>query len=412
MRRPILALALAASAACASSTNPGERVPSELTELPRPLTAAERQVGTAGNAFAFALLGRLAAAQRNENVFVSPVSASMALGMLLNGAAGSTATEMRQALALGDAPLAQVNQGYHDLMKLLRELDPSVELRIANGIWVDRDLVVEQSFLAAAKQWFEADARIVNFLDPATKTAINSWVAQQTNDRIRTIMDDATGDEVMVLANAIYFKGAWRKRFDASQTHDAPFRGADGVQRTVKMMQAPKESFRYAETPDAHVAELPYGANAWSMVLVLPREGTNASDLAAGLTPAKWDAMLQGLQSRGGVELYLPRFKLEYKRKLNEDLKALGMRSAFIDGGADFTAMSPQGRQLFVTFVTQKTFVEVNEEGTEAAAATGVGVGVTSLPPQMRLDRPFLVAIREKLTGTMLFVGTINRLPE
>ncbi|HEX4932041.1 MAG TPA: serpin family protein, partial [Gemmatimonadaceae bacterium] len=242
MRRSAIAL-LVLSAACSAATNPVDRMPSELTQLPRPLSAAEKQVRTSGNAFAFSMLGRLAVAQRNENVFVSPVSASMALGMLLNGAAGNTATEMRQALALGDAPMAEVNQGYHDLMQLLRELDPGVELRIANGIWADAALPVNQSFLDAAKQYFEADARTVRFSDPATIAAINAWVSQHTNGRIKTIMDDATGDEVMVLANAIYFKGAWRKRFDAGQTTDAPFRGADGTSRTVKMMKVPAGSF-------------------------------------------------------------------------------------------------------------------------------------------------------------------------
>ncbi|HEY0996596.1 MAG TPA: serpin family protein [Gemmatimonadaceae bacterium] len=408
MRRLALA-GLIAVAACGTASSPG--TPTELTQLPRPLSSAERTVATAGNQFAFSLLSRLAGAQRGENVFVSPVSASMALGMLLNGAAGSTATEMRGALSLGNAPLAEVNQGYHDLMALLRGLDSSVELRVANGVWVDPSIPLQPAFVQAAKQWFDADARVMDFANPATITAINDWVSQQTNGRIRTIMDDATGEEVMALANAVYFKGRWRKTFDAAQTVDAPFRGADGVERQVKLMTAPKDGFSYGEADGAQVAELGYGANAWSMVVVLPREGTGASDFAAGLTPAKWEALLQGLRPGGSVELRLPRFRLEYKRTLNDDLEALGMKQAFVPDGADFTGMSPLGKQLFVTFVTQKTFVEVNEEGTEAAAATGVGIGVTSMPPAMTVNRPFVVAIRERLTGTILFVGVINKLP-
>ncbi len=406
--RSVVLTGLLAVAACGTASAPG--TPTELTKLPRPLSGAERTVADAGNRFAFSLLARLAAAQRSENVFVSPVSASMALGMLLNGASGETAAEMRSALALGDAPMGEVNQGYHDLMALLRSLDASVELRVANGVWVDPSVPLQPAFVQAAKQWFEADARVMDFGNPATITAINDWVSQQTNGRIRTIMDDATGEEVMALANAIYFKGRWRTTFDAAETIDAPFRGADGVARPVKLMKAPKDGFRYAETDEAQVAELPYGANAWSMVVVLPREGA-ASDFAASLTPAAWEALLGGLRAGGAVELRLPRFRLEYKRTLNDDLKALGMRQAFVADGADFSAMSPLGRQLYLTFVTQKTFVEVNEEGTEAAAATGVGVSITSLPPSMTVDRPFVVAIRERLTGTILFVGVINKLP-
>ncbi|MHB0949872.1 MAG: serpin family protein [Gemmatimonadaceae bacterium] len=407
MRSVVLA-GLLAVAACGTASAPG--TPTELTQLPRPLSGAERTVADAGNQFAFALLSRLASAQRTDNVFVSPVSASMALGMLLNGASSGTAAEMRGALALGSTPLAEVNRGYHDLMALLRGLDSSVELRVANGVWADPSIPLQPSFVQAAKQWFEADARVVDFADRATIRAINDWVSQQTSGRIKSIMDDATGKEVMVLANAIYFKGRWRTTFDAAQTVDAPFRGADGVERQVKLMKAPKDGFRYGETTEAQVAELPYGANAWSMIVVLPREGA-ASDYAASLTPAKWAALLQGLAPGGAVELRLPRFTLEYKRTLNDDLQALGMKQAFVPDGADFSAMSPLGKQLYLTFVTQKTFVEVNEEGTEAAAATGIGVGVTSLPPSMTVNRPFVVAIRERLTGTILFVGVINRLP-
>jgi serpin B len=410
--RSVLLAGLLAVAACGTASSPGSSpgTPTEITELPRPLSSGERAVATAGNQFAFSLLSRLAVAQRGENVFVSPVSASMALGMLLNGAAGSTASEMRTALALGGAPIADIDQGYHDLMALLRGLDSSVELRVANGVWVDPSIPLQPSFVQAAKQWFEADARVMDFTNPATITAINDWVSQQTNGRIKTIMDDATGEEVMALANAVYFKGRWRQTFDAAQTLDSRFRGADGVERPVKLMKAPRAAFRYGEAAGAQVAELPYGAGAWSMVVVLPREGS-ASDFAASLTPAVWDSLLTKLSSGGSVELRLPRFKLEYKRTLNDDLKALGMTQAFSRTGADFSAMSPLGKQLFVTFVTQKTFVEVNEEGTEAAAATGIGVGVTSMPPSMTVDRPFVVAIRERLTGTILFVGVINKLP-
>jgi len=212
----------------------------------------------------------------------------------------------------------------------------------------------------------------------------------------------------MFLINAIYFKGSWQKQFDKSQTTDAPFFALDKTSSTVPLMHQ-SATLRIAHAPNYVAVDLPYGNSAFSMTVVLPNPGVDVNSLAESLTEESWQSLRDSF-SDAKSDLYLPRFQLTWKRELNPDLTALGMGIAFNDG-ADFTGMSPRGRELVITKVIQKTFVDVNEEGTEAAAATSVGIGVTSAPPSIRVDRPFLFVIRERFSGTILFVGKIVKLP-
>ncbi len=408
-----LALLLAACATTPTESHPSTQ-PTPITALPRALTASEVKVRDASNAFAFALWGRVVAAQRDLNVFLSPLSASFALGMTLNGAAGSTADQMRTALQYGGATQAEINGGYRSLVALLTSLDPTVEMRIANSVWYRQGFPFRQAFFDTTKKYFDAQVQGLDFGNvPASLATINGWVSDKTNGKIPTVLDAIQAQQVMFLINAIYFKGSWRAKFDPAQTAAASFTTAGGATQPVQLMHQ-LETIGYAEGDTYQVAELAYGNTAFVMTVLLPKAGTSVEALAAALTPAVLQAMASTVQQRK-VDFFFPKLTMRYERKLNDDLKALGMVQPFVAGGADFTQMAPAptGNELFIDFVKQNTFVDINEEGTEAAAATTVGVGVTSMPsyPVMRVDHPYLVMLRERLTGTVLFLGKVTRMP-
>jgi serine protease inhibitor len=404
--------AITLAAACSSSTepDPGTTSPA-LDALPRALTAGEQKVIGAANDFSFALFRRLSAAQSDSNVFTSPLSASMALGMAMNGAAGTTYDEMRTTLGFGaSATEAEIGESYKSLITLLRGLDASVDFRIANSIWYRTGFPVQPTFLDAGRNWFDARVSALDFASPSAVPTINDWVSASTAGKIPTILDRIEDDQVMFLINAIYFKGSWRTRFDPSHTVTAPFHSVGGDQ-SAKLMRR-EGTMRWLQTADFEAVDLPYGNGAYSMTVVLPATGKRVDDVAASLQPSAWKTWM-GQFTDAEVELQLPRFKLEWERKLIPDLQVLGMRAAFIDGGADFSRMTTPGSQLYISLVKQKTYVDVNEEGTEAAAVTNVGVAVTSLPVRRPfiVDRPFIFVLRERLSGTILFTGKIMRMP-
>jgi serine protease inhibitor len=382
--------------------------PAIITALPRQLTAAEQKLVTGSNAFAFDLLRQINTEQRASNVFVSPLSASMALGMTANGAAGTTYDAMRNALHLGDASRQEVNEGYKSLIALLRGLDKSTDFRIANSIWYETSFPFNDIFLADSKSFFDAEVKGLDFKSSASLATINSWVNQSTAGKIPAILDTIDPAEVMFLINAIYFKGSWQKQFDKSQTADAPFVALDKTSSTVPLMYQ-SATLRIARAAGYAAVDLLYGNSAFAMTVVLPNPNVDINTLAESLTEESWKSLEESFSEQKS-DLYLPRFQLTWKRELNPDLTALGMGVAFREG-ADFTPMSPRGHELVITKVIQKTFVDVNEEGTEAAAATSVGIGVTSAPPVIRVDRPFLFVIRERFSGTILFMGKIVKLP-
>jgi serine protease inhibitor len=389
--------------ACREGTAPAPSAP--ITSLPRTLTDPENKVIAGSNEFAFDLFRTGNISQHKANVFISPLSASMALGMTANGANGATYEEMRSALRLTGTTREDVGTGYKSLIELLSGLDPGTTFTIANSIWYERTFPFNASFLDESKLYFDAQVESIDFRSPTAVPTINSWVSEHTNDKIPTILDNIADEEVMFLINAIYFKGIWQKQFDKSKTVDAPFHSADGTTSTVKMM-AREEGVQYTATSEYAAVDLPYGNSAFSMTVVLPNGDIDA--FAESFDQAKWNSLV-GSFRESNLQVYLPRFRMEWKRGLNEDLQQLGMRLAFYS--ADFTRMSPRGLDLIITRVVQKTFVEVDEEGTEAAAATMVGIGLTSMPAAFRADRPFLVVIRERFSGTILFIGKIAKLP-
>ncbi len=263
-------------------------------------------------------------------------------------------------------------------------------------------------------EYFGAEVQGLNFSDErATLQVINSWVDAKTNHKISSILNRIPPLSVMFLINAIYFNGNWRDKFEPANTKIEQFHTAGGTTQPVSLMRRLAQ-MSYAETPAYQAVDLPYGNSAFSMTVVLPASGTNIDDFAASLTPSLWRLLTAGFQPRE-VNLYLPKLRLDYERELNDDLKALGMVRAFDPGRADFSRMSA-GPQLYITLVKQKTFVDINEVGTEAAAVTIVVTAAVSgpqppPPPVMRVDRPYIFVIRDRLTGSVVFMGKIVQIP-
>ncbi|HEX6132904.1 MAG TPA: serpin family protein [Longimicrobiales bacterium] len=410
MRRGVRVFALGCAAVALASCElvfGPDRDAAPLERLPRDLSAAEQAVIAGSNTFAFDILRATAERDTSQNVMLSPLSASMALGMTLNGARGQTFDEMRDVLGFAGLEQDAINASYESLIDLLLGLDDAIDMRIGNSVWARSGVPFHSTFMDAVRQAFAAEVASLDFSAPDASATINDWVDRSTNGRIRRIVPDAIPDDVvMYLINAIYFKGSWTEQFDPARTRDAPFQRADGSTTTVRMMSREKRGMHYYADADVEVAELRYGRGAWVMDIVLPRQGT-IDEVIASLDEARWNTWLGGLHE-SNVQLGLPKFRLEYETRMNDALVALGMVAAFTDHVADFTGLSPIGDQLVITEVRQKTFMNVDEEGTEAAAATSVGIGVTSAPPRMVVDRPFLVAIRERFSGSILFIGKVG----
>jgi len=383
-----------------------EHVISPSERAVRELTVAEKRLVETGNKFGFKLFGEIVRQEQSKNIFVSPLSVSMALGMTYNGANGSTETAMRQTLEFGDMTLKEINSSYKSLIELLSQLDPKVKFQLANSIWYRQECTFEPAFINLNQTYFNAVVRSLNFSDPNAAKTINGWVEQHTNGKIKEIVDDPIGrDLVMFLINAIYFKGIWTYQFDPQQTREEQFNLPDGSRKPCKMMNL-RADLPYFANAQFQAVELPYGDGDFSMTILLPNPQTPLDALVADFNQTNWALWSKRFVTQTG-SLSLPKFLLNYDLLLNDVLKALGMEIAFSPDQADFTRMDKQGG-LFISKVKHKTFVAVNEEGTEAAAVTSVEIGRTSVGGFiMRVDRPFIFVIRENHSGTLLFVGKI-----
>ena len=406
---PAIALVLLAVACAPDSTGSGPSAPPRITALPRALTSHEQQLIQADNRFAIKFLKQATADTRDTapNLFVSPLSVAMALGMTYNGAATTTEAAMRATLELDSMTVGEVNEANQSLIALLRGLDPHVQFQIANSIWYRLGFTVEQSFLDANRTYFDARVDSLDFTSPAAAPTINTWVDQQTHGLIHEIVPDPLpGDALMYLINAIYFKGDWTRQFDKQLTAPRPFHLDDGSTVSVPTMTYGVDvPVQRTWTPLATVIDLSYGGEAFSMTIVLPQQSVSVDSVVAGLTLDDWNVWIARLDT-AFTELYLPRFKLENNLTLNAPLGSLGMGIAFSDM-ADFSRMT-SGGGVKISEVKHRTYVDVNEEGTTAAAVTSVGIVPTSVPTPLVVNRPFLFALREKLSGTILFMGVIR----
>lgn len=357
------------------------------------------------NDFAFELLRKTIANNDDENVFLSPMSVSIALGMALNGAENETETQIASVLQLRDMTYAEINEYYKIMQSNLPGVDSKVKLSIANAVWYDKLFNVKQSFLDVNAENFDAYIKMLDFQSPAALDTINSWCSRKTNKLIPTILDEIPAEAVMYLTNAIYFKGLWSKKFDKKNTREAEFRNQSNQNVSVNMMSL-KDTFMYYEDETAQYLSMPYGGKAFSMTVMLPVEGKSTDSLLVGFDATKWQNIQTGMTGRE-VQVFMPRLKVENKFKLKETLEDMGMPVAFTPM-ANFSGISDT--PVMISDVIHKTYVTVDEEGTEAAAVTAVQFEYTSIPEYklFNVNRPFVFIISEKSTGVILFAGKIG----
>ncbi|KPK99471.1 MAG: hypothetical protein AMJ91_07700 [candidate division Zixibacteria bacterium SM23_73_3] len=379
------------------------------SKVPFEPTATEKRLIKSDNKFGLKLFKEIIKEEKNKNVFISPLSVSMALGMTYNGANGTTREAMQKTLELNDLTIQEVNESYKSLTESLTQLDPKVKFQIANSIWYRRSLTPEAEFINLNKTYFDALVSGLDFNDPNAAKIINAWVEENTHGKIKQIVDDPIDPMIlMFLINAIYFKGTWTYEFDKDLTKDDWFYLTDGSRKSCKMMEQ-RSLYRHLSNDDFEAVDLPYGDEDFSMTIFLPNHDTEVDSLIVKFDQESYNYWLSCFKSDSG-NIYLPKFKLEYKLQLNDALKALGMGIAF-SPAADFSKMY-KDVGVWIDQVIHKTFLQVDEEGTEAAAVTVVTMTTSAGPGnssdfEMRVDRPFVFVIRENHSQTILFIGKI-----
>lgn len=369
---------------------------------PIALTKTESEISQASDQFGFDVYHKL---YKGEQIFISPLSLSLALSMATTGAAGATATEMLTTLGFAGQSIGDMNSYYQKMVSALLEADPKTTFEVANSIWADQSIGIRKSFTEKAAKYYSSEVFPADFSKQSTIDKVNSWVSEKTHGKITSILDRPERDLKMSLINALYFKGTWAFDFD-DKTIKEDFTGLSGKKSKVEMMTVSRD-LTYSEYDGFSMVRLPYGNGSFFMSVVLPDENEDFAKAVQRFNAATlWQ--LNEYRTNYKVNLKLPKFSFSYEADLVDTLKELGMGLAFSDN-ADFSEMAE--KSLKISQVKHKTFVDVNEKGTEAAAVTHVGFLWTSLAPvivktvDFFADRPFLFTIQESRTGAVLFIG-------
>jgi serpin B len=369
---------------------------------------------SANTKLAFDIFKKLLIEDMNKNIFISPLSISIALAMTYNGAEGTTKDAMAKTLNFGNMTLEEINQEYSDLIESLENVDQAVKLLIGNSVWMKKEFepVVKSNFLQDVGTSYDSEVFTRDFGSPQTVNEINGWVDKRTEGKIKEIMQDLSPELVMLLINAIYFKGTWIIEFDKAKTQQQDFFLPEG--NTVKVdMMTTAGNFSYYSGENCEIARLPYGRDKVAMYIFLPKEGVSLDSFIASMNQTLHDEYVSRLQPPDDLVVKMPKFEVEYGvKRLNEVLKKLGMEIAFDPVQADFGGIaSTISGNLYISYLDHKAVIEVNEEGTEAAAVTTVGIGITSVspgsPPSFVVNRPFYYEIRDDRSGSILFMGEI-----
>ncbi len=361
----------------------------------------------ANTGFAFDIFRKLNTEDGNKSIFISPLSISAALTMTYQGAGTTTKEAMGKTLGYEGIDMGEINKSYSNLLRYLKQVDKKVELNISNSIWIKQGEKIKEDFLKVNKEVFDATVSELDFSKPDSADTINKWISRSTKGKIdKMITPPISPDVVMYLINAIYFKGGWAERFDKDSTFNSQFHSGDGSISDVMMMSR-KGKVEYGQGDGYKAVRLPYGNGKIAMYCVLPDENVSINDFIEDLDPGEWNIIKESISEREDVLLQLPRFKLEYGiKELKESLTELGMGEAFSES-ADFSGMR---EGVFISSVLHKAIIEVNEEGSEAAAATVVQLTKSAAPIEsitFIADRPFMFVIEEEDTGTILFMGKL-----
>lgn len=378
--------------------------------LARP-TVDQENLADANADFAFRLMREVAREHPGRNIFLSPYSVSIALQMVGNGAAGRTKDEMQRILGAAGLKWETINLAAQQLDESLRR-QTNVELRIANAVWYPAGIELKPEFTSLTKEFYRATLAALDFSKPRSVDIMNAWAEENTRGRIRGIVDGSVDPLTkLFLANATYFKGSWQDRFDARETKPRVFHLWDGREKETAMMRR-TGVFLYQHGHGFQMVRLPYAGERLAMYVLLPDAKVDVANVLGILEVGFWHNLVRReLENKEGT-VVLPRFKLEYGVSLKSSLNSLGMSLAFRADLADFSGMSPN--PFYIGKVKQESFVEVNEEGTEAAAVTiveaesiGYGGAEKPKPFEMIVDRPFLFVIQDSETGTILFMATV-----
>ncbi len=370
------------------------------------------QLVSASNRFGFNLFRQIQTQQEseNQNIVISPNSVAIALAMIRNGTGGETLTEINTALGLDQLATAKVDPSYAKLIETLKTADADVELAIANSLWVNQNIALKQQFVNNAQDFYQAKVSNLDFADSSVKRRINQWVAKNTAQKIPEIVDSVYPEDALYLINAVYFKGSWANKFDADATTEQPFYVKPGKTKPMATMSQTGD-YRYYVNEQFQAIRLPYGKKAeLGMYIFLPQESSSLEQFNQQLNLDNWREWLSQMRSQSG-NISLPKFKLEYDTELKDVLASLGMQQMFIPSQADFSAMTDTS--VAIDTVKHKAVIEVNEEGTEAAGVTSIGIRITSATPEtqpfnMNVNRPFFFAIRDDITETILFMGKVS----
>lgn len=378
-------------------------------KLPEDFTFTEEElnIAEANNVFTIDLFKEISGEKISKNIVSSPFSANMVLSMTSNGAVGQTLDEMKKGLNMNDFSEEKINSFYQKSFLALTQSDPKTEVAIANSIWHKDSFSVENLFLKTAKDFYKAEVNALDFQAPDAPDKINEWVSRNTKGKIKGIIDgNISFDMRMYLINALYFKGSWAEEFDPKRTEEGPFSTIDERNPTVKYMYKNQENIDYYHSNLGEFISLPYGKGTYRMIVALPDKNTNIQKFIENATYEDWKNSIQNLRPRK-INLWLPKFKVEFETSLIPMLNNKGMQVPFTNQ-ADFSKISTQ-EPLLIGEVKQKAFIEVNEEGTEAAAVTGVGMVTTSAPivTQVKVDRPFVFMVQDSKSGLILFQGAI-----
>jgi serine protease inhibitor len=403
LRKNILLVITAIILLFAGCSKNQDNLPTEPVQIP--LTSAQTALVGTSNTFAFDIFKEIINdSQNSENVMISPLSISYALSMTLNGANGATRDSMLKALRVSGITLDEINGSYKNLTDALTSVDQRVAISIANSVWVEKNFTVKTPFINTLKDDYAADTRQFDITDPNVVVPINTWISDKTNGLIPKMLNELQDNTVMLLINAIYFKGKWKSEFEKSNTDNATFYKPAGTISTPMMFQ--EDEFKVFDGDGFKIGEFPYGQGNFVMDIILPDANDGVASLLPLITSASFESWIGQLQSQK-ILLYIPKFKYEYKKDLKEILTDMGMGIAFSDN-ADLSNISDIS--LLINEVKHQTFIETNEEGTEAAAATVVGIGETSAgPPRFvfNANHSFIYIIRETTTNSILFMGKV-----
>ncbi|MDF2663249.1 MAG: hypothetical protein K0Q94_6040 [Paenibacillus sp.] len=370
--------------------------------------AIDPRIAEASRSFGLKLHKQMSDAGKGESVVISPASVSAALALAYTGSSGETAEKIAAALGWDGMSENELNEANRRMTELLTASGGGVKLTIANSVWTAAHTVFHKPYLQTVKDYYQAEVRSADFSSPKTTDVINSWVSKRTEGKIRKLLEEQLpADSAAVLLNAVYFNASWTDPFKKGDTQDDNFTLPDGTVKKLPMMRQTR-TYAYSEHEAWQAVKLPYGDGRMNMLLVLPKETSSLDELNRQL----WSDCLPCRQTFEPVrvDLRLPKFKVEYTAQLKDALTGIGMSLAFDPGRADFRKMADV-HPLYISGVTHKTYLDVNEEGTEAAAATGAmmaGSAPPSKPVDMIVNRPFFFAIEDSHTGSWLFLGTIT----